>query len=442
MTDIVLQHGGQRALNMQNNQGETPLHLAARAHDTATADLLLRAAQKAGTETAMLALRDARGHTAAEWAALVWSPVLQTICQHSPTHCQPTRPFKENTESLTVDKDYRRGFDDFAPGADDWRVESTREPSLELSANNEQQRCGIDRRTALSPEEFEQQYVNQHRPVLIGAGAFARDFATHRLWGRHNLTMRYGNLDILVGTLPYERKVRTASSLDRAAVLPLEDYIQKMGQLDHANSLGIPRSAESTSSPLYAFDRGKNALRMLHDVGKLKFFNASRFEQVSMQWYLGSSRTGANDHYHGHAFNVLLHGAKRWFLTPTPFASYSNKTAWEWYQNDFPRLKDAHQITECMQFGGEVMYVPSGWGHAVLNTATSIGFSGEFKVHRDLYPQIALGEKQMVKRLARGGKRKSLDDVMQDVQYERLKRQGDGYGLGRHFVHAFSQGML
>jgi hypothetical protein len=163
MTEIVLQHGGQRALNMQNNQGETPLHLAARAHDTATADLLLRAAQKAGTETAMLALRDARGHTAAEWAALVWSPVLQTICQHSPTHCQPTRPFKENTESLTVDKDYRRGFDDFAPGADDWRVESTREPSLELSANNEQQRCGIDRRTALSPEEFEQQYVNQAR---------------------------------------------------------------------------------------------------------------------------------------------------------------------------------------------------------------------------------------------------------------------------------------
>ena len=75
--------------------------------------------------------------------------------------------------------------------------------------------------------------------------------------------------------------------------------------------------------PTYAFDRSEQALRMLHDVGKLRFFNASRMDQVSFQWYLGPPGSGANDHYHGHAYNALLHGAKRWFLTPPPFAWYS-----------------------------------------------------------------------------------------------------------------------
>ena len=75
--------------------------------------------------------------------------------------------------------------------------------------------------------------------------------------------------------------------------------------------------------PTYAFDRSEQALRMLHDVGKLRFFNASRMDQVSFQWYLGPPGSGANDHYHGHAYNALLHGAKRWFLTPPPYAWYS-----------------------------------------------------------------------------------------------------------------------
>ena len=51
--------------------------------------------------------------------------------------------------------------------------------------------------------------------------------------------------------------------------------------------------------------------------------NASRMDQVSFQWYLGPPGSGANDHYHGHAYNALLHGAKRWFLTPPPYAWYS-----------------------------------------------------------------------------------------------------------------------
>lgn len=36
-------------------------------------------------------------------------------------------------------------------------------------------------------------------------------------------------------------------------------------------------------------------------------------------------------------------------------------------------------VLECMQESGDVVFVPEGWGHAVLNVAESIGFASEFE---------------------------------------------------------------
>ena len=48
-------------------------------------------------------------------------------------------------------------------------------------------------------------------------------------------------------------------------------------------------------------------------------------------------------------------------------------------------LDRVHAVT-CMQRAGDVLYVPNGWGHAILNTRTSIGFAGEFRVVASLPP--------------------------------------------------------
>ena len=34
---------------------------------------------------------------------------------------------------------------------------------------------------------------------------------------------------------------------------------------------------------------------------------------------------------------------------------------------------------ECVQESGDIVFVPEGWGHAVLNLAESIGFASEFE---------------------------------------------------------------
>ena len=116
-------------------------------------------------------------------------------------------------------------------------------------------------------------------------------------------------------------------------------------------------------------------LRMLPDAAlwDLSFFNTSNLAQHSFQFYLGPPRSGAPNHFHSHAINVLLYGEKRWFLTPPRYAEYSRLAPMEFLKEAVPVRR--HHMLQCMQRSGDVLYVPNGWGHAILNTRTSIGFA-------------------------------------------------------------------
>ena len=103
--------------------------------------------------------------------------------------------------------------------------------------------------------------------------------------------------------------------------------------------------------------------------------------------HAGAAWVGCS-HYHGHALNTLVYGAKRWFLTPPPHARYDLKSGWEWYRQDYPALKSQVKIYECMQHEAEVLYVPHSWGHAVINTRTSVGFASEFKPLGELFAKL------------------------------------------------------
>ena len=42
-------------------------------------------------------------------------------------------------------------------------------------------------------------------------------------------------------------------------------------------------------------------------------------------------------------------------------------------QTHLPR--DPQKVVDCLQMPGDVMFVPHGWGHAVLNLKASAGFA-------------------------------------------------------------------
>jgi hypothetical protein len=99
----------------------------------------------------------------------------------------------------------------------------------------------------------------------------------------------------------------------------------------------------------------------------------------SPQFYLGGPGTGSPLHFHKDAFNALIYGKKRWFLLPPSQALYSTLPVSSWAATtplDGPGAPIGLKM--CTQLAGDVMYVPHGWAHAVLNLETSVGVAVEF----------------------------------------------------------------
>lgn len=109
---------------------------------------------------------------------------------------------------------------------------------------------------------------------------------------------------------------------------------------------------------------------------------------TGVEFYLGGPGTGAPLHYHQDAFNVLVYGTKRWHLRPPFYASLSNEPAYTFFKglHDQYTKKTPEFYLECIQQPGDIVFVPYGWAHAVLNIQESVGFAVEMQA-RDIRKQ-------------------------------------------------------
>ena len=123
---------------------------------------------------------------------------------------------------------------------------------------------------------------------------------------------------------------------------------------------------------------------------------------ATIQFYLGPAASGAQPHWHGAAWNWLVHGRKRWYLWPPEEASYAQAHvthalgahvlgAHTRANCSTPARGRAPSPWVCEQRAGEVLIVPELWGHATLNLRPSIGWASE--VYFDRAFDDGLGEK-------------------------------------------------
>ena len=102
------------------------------------------------------------------------------------------------------------------------------------------------------------------------------------------------------------------------------------------------------------------------------------------QFYLGGPRSGAPLHFHQAAYNLLVYGQKRWYLTPPAQAAFSMRPANEWVAENFEKRSDGENgsgdnaFVVCDQHAGDVVVLPDLWGHLTENLATSVGIAQEF----------------------------------------------------------------
>eukprot|EP01118_Nematostelium_gracile_P000722 TRINITY_DN10744_c0_g1_i1.p1 TRINITY_DN10744_c0_g1~~TRINITY_DN10744_c0_g1_i1.p1 ORF type:complete len:225 (-),score=42.44 TRINITY_DN10744_c0_g1_i1:21-695(-) len=154
--------------------------------------------------------------------------------------------------------------------------------------------------------------------------------------------------------------------------------------------------------PIYLFDNKfqQRAPDMLSDYSVPIYFAEDLFELMTNEdrpdyrWFLcGPSRSGSPLHQDPHrtsAWNALIQGRKRWTLYPphiipvgvdkelidTEF--YASPDVMKYYLEVYPYLSDKHKPMEVIQEAGEIIFVPSGWWHQVLNLTDTVAVTQNF----------------------------------------------------------------
>ncbi|CAK9091394.1 unnamed protein product [Durusdinium trenchii] len=168
--------------------------------------------------------------------------------------------------------------------------------------------------------------------------------------------------------------------------MPLEDFLVEgmdEGLYDE----------ETFLEPIYAFDMGlqlpglprielPKAIRSL----KTSLTQSDAAETVSM---LGGPRSAVGWHTHGASLQMILHGRKRWFFYPLnhyppgdgPGGGFSLT---DWIQLVYPTLSADQRPLECVVHAGDIVYVPDGWYHAVVNLADTVAVSYQ---SREMQPE-------------------------------------------------------
>lgn len=165
------------------------------------------------------------------------------------------------------------------------------------------------------------------------------------------------------------------------ALLTMAEYLAYAGQAHEER-------------PIYLFDPrfGEHAPALLADFAVPEYFAEDLFavlgaRRPNFRWIIvGPVRSGSSFHIDPNAtsaWNAVLAGAKKWIMCPPgcpppgvyPSADGAEVTApvsiYEWFLNGFYEelraLPAAEQPSEGICRAGEVVFVPSGWWHAVIN---------------------------------------------------------------------------
>ncbi|CAE7471574.1 Bifunctional arginine demethylase and lysyl-hydroxylase JMJD6-A [Symbiodinium microadriaticum] len=243
----------------------------------------------------------------------------------------------------------------------------------------------------LSAETFVDDYLSLRRPLLVRGGA--RHMPAFERWSLRYLVRKVGETIMSAVTIPYPEDFGDIDAKD-ARRLSLKEYVN--------NVMGKVNSSSGT--PLYVFSvveqedpAFKKMLALvqrdatphpswMQESGKL------RYRLGNIQFGLGPAGSGAPQHYHTHAYASLFRGRKQWLFYPPPKSALSRQHAIQAVQQDQERRQNLRPVGTlqealaqkselplyCEQAPGDIMYVPTDWGHLTYNVDVSVSISREF----------------------------------------------------------------
>jgi oxalate decarboxylase/phosphoglucose isomerase-like protein (cupin superfamily) len=106
------------------------------------------------------------------------------------------------------------------------------------------------------------------------------------------------------------------------------------------------------------------------------------------QIYLGGPGSGSPVHWHNDAVNYAVHGSKLWTMLPPPHAVYTRRHAMVdavQVPLEAASRNQSGSVFRCVQHPGDLIYVPDGWGHGVLNLGATAGWAKSFYAPQHMY---------------------------------------------------------
>ena len=115
----------------------------------------------------------------------------------------------------------------------------------------------------------------------------------------------------------------------------------------------------------YIFDREvyPREPSMWNDMAMPDFLGVPQMP-AQIQFSAGTNGSGAHPHYHETAFNGLASGTKHWRLF-APRDAFFGRMSGRQFEEEF--AEEASNGRTCVQRAGDLLYLPNGWGHALLN---------------------------------------------------------------------------
>ncbi|KAI8517102.1 hypothetical protein Bbelb_056830 [Branchiostoma belcheri] len=229
-----------------------------------------------------------------------------------------------------------------------------RETAQKLSTSS----CLIDRHYVddVTPQMFRDNFRYKN-PLIIRFRNGASGWVNTPDWGKRNLLEKHSGWTVRSGT-----------------------------SLDIVRNGGVGDNETSFYDFLSTMEGQKNEdPRQVYDSD---FYRDSRLDQTvnppaflsdlrdAVTFTVGPSRSGAAFHTGTDGWSGLVFGRQRWFLYPPqltpPGGFWPGFSVIDWFTDVYPKLNDKKKPMECVLEAGEILYLPEGYYHSVLNIGETV----------------------------------------------------------------------
>ena len=234
------------------------------------------------------------------------------------------------------------------------------------------ERCDIDVMATPNITSFIFDYLSLGRPVLVRNASNShvmREF--YQRYQRVKMEAEHGSVQLRrLHSAHWEgREGRSDGRVSvKAFLAAMRDVFQEHKDVGRA---------ESIKPPDYVFERLADDSPFLarFDLPSILSPNHTHILPTHTYLYLGPSLAGENIYLHKNSWSLLLYGLRRMFLLPPAKAFYSKQLIWDWWKDYHGRNPD---VLECVQYPGDLVFVPDMWAVGTINLRESVGLKSEF----------------------------------------------------------------